>query len=683
MAINDSSPALRLTFLTVLVIALFVALFSRLWFLQVLAGDRFAELADGNRLRTVYVDAPRGRMLDRDGEELVKNRPALTISADRQLLLTGSGEPVDDTADRVLGRLSQLLDLDREEIVGRMTSQHYSPLAHVPIAFDVTEEVVFAVRSQQELFPGVIAEVLPVRTYPNGNLGAHLVGYLNQISQDELADPAFADYRGGEQVGRSGLENVYESDLRGRSGLRLLEVTARNTVVDVVRETEAQPGNDLVTSLDLDLQQAVETLLADGIVSSRENRHTASGRNLPSVAGSAVVLDPTSGRVLAMASYPTFDPSEFVGGLSTDYARYLFPNVAEGDEDTHAPMLNRAIQGEYPPGSVYKTVTGAAFMEAGLVGPHTTVDCPGSYTVGGITFRNWNPVNDGAMALDRALMKSCDTYFYDLAYTLWQREQNQDDPDEVVPEVAHRFGFGQRLGIDLPSELAGYVPSRALKHQTWLDRRDLWCAQAEESEPGSYRRAVLEDNCNSGGTWRGGDAINTSIGQGEILVTPLQIAAHYAAIANGGTVYQPLLGERIVSPTGEVVREIEPEVISELGLDGEEMAAIQRGLRGVVMDPTDGTAYSAFTRGDEPFPLDEIPIAGKTGTAELKPKVPYAWFAAYAPADDPQYVVVVSVEEGGGGSQTAAPIARNIFEHIFGITDAEDAEFDAGAAIYD
>ncbi|MFA9446516.1 penicillin-binding protein 2 [Egicoccus sp. AB-alg6-2] len=681
MANSDSSSALRLTFLTVLVIALFLALFSRLWFLQVLAGDRFAELADTNRLRTVYVDAPRGRMLDREGDELVKNRPSLTISADRQLLLDGAGEPADETAEKVLERLSQLLQLDREAVVERMTSQHYSPLGHIPIAFDVTQEVVYAVRSQQELFPGVIAEVLPVRTYPHGELAAHLVGYLNQISREQLADPAFAEYRGGEQVGRTGLEAVYEADLRGRPGRRTLEVTARNTVIDVVAETEARSGNDLVTSLDLDLQQAVETLLADGIVASRDEIHTASGRNLPSPAGSAVVLDPRDGRVLAMASYPTFDPSEFVGGLSSEYARYLFPDLAAGDEDTHAPMLNRNIQGEYPPGSVFKTVTGAAFMEAGLTGPETTVPCPGSYEVGGITFRNWNNVDEGPMALAQALRRSCDTYFYDLAYRQWQREQSQTEPNEILPEVAERFGFGRRLGIDLPSELTGYVPSRALKQQRWLERRDLWCAQAEESEPGSYRRAVLEDNCVSGGAWRGGDAVNSSIGQGEILTTPLQVAAHYAAIANGGTIHQPLLGMRIVGADGEVVREIVPEVVSELGLDDAELAAIRRGLEEVVMHER-GTAYGAFQRGT-PFPLDEIPIAGKTGTAELKPKVPYAWFAAYAPANDPQYVVVVNVEEGGGGSQTAAPIARNIFEHIFGIVDAEDNQFDSGDPIYD
>ncbi|MEX2504740.1 MAG: penicillin-binding protein 2 [Egicoccus sp.] len=679
MANSDASPVLRLTFLTVLVIALFLALFSRLWFLQVLAGDRFAELADTNRLRTIYVDAPRGRMLDASGEELVKNRPSLTISADRQLLLKASGEPVDDDAAEVLDRLATLLQVDRAEVVERMTSQHYSPLGHIPIAFDVTREVVYAVRTQQELFPGVIAEVLPVRTYPHDNLAAHLVGYLNQITQEQLADPAFANYRGGEQVGRAGLEAVYESDLRGKAGSRLLEVSARNTVVDVQRETDPQPGNDLVTSLDLDLQAAVELLLEDGIIASREDIHTASERNLPSVAGSAVVLDAQTSRVLAMASYPTFDPSEFVGGLSPDYARYLYP--AEGDEPTHAPALNRAIQGTYPPGSVFKTVTGAAFLESGLVGPNTTVPCPSEYEVGGITFRNWNRVGEGDMALAEALRRSCDTYFYDLAYRQWQREQGQEDPDEILPEIAERFGFGQRLGIDLPGELPGRIPSREEKHATWLARRDSWCEQAESAEPGSYRRAVLEDNCVSGGVWRGGDAINTSIGQGEILVTPLQIAVHYAAIANGGTIHQPLLGQRIVSPDGEVVREMAPEALGELGLDDAELAALQRGLEDVVMHER-GTANGAFTRGT-PFPFEQIPVAGKTGTAELKPKVPYAWFAAYAPADDPQYVVVVNVEQGGGGSQTAAPIARNILEHIFGIIAAEDNEFDAGDPIYD
>jgi penicillin-binding protein 2 len=673
LATTDTSRALRLTFLTVIVIGLFVALFSRLWFLQVLAGDRYVELADTNRLRTVVTEAPRGRILTADGQELVKNRPALTISADRQLLLDGNGEPRDEEAERTLDRLSDLLQLERSQIVERLTTRRYSPFRAIPVAFDVAPEIVFAVREHQELFPGVIAEMLPVRTYPHGTLAAHMVGYLGEISEQELADPEFADYRGGDLVGRGGLEEVYEADLRGAEGQRVLEVTAQNAVVEVVSERDPQQGNDLVTTLDLDLQLAVEQILADGIVASRNEIHTASGRNLPSTGGSAIVLDPRDGSILAMASYPTFDPREFVGGVTQTY----WDEVT--DPENFTPLFNRPIQAAHPPGSVFKTVTGAAFLEAGLVGPQTPLPCPSSWDLGGITFNNWNRVNEGSMGLSTALMRSCDTYFYELAYRQWQREQAQGGADaEVLPAVARRWGFGRQLGIDLPSERAGTIPGREWRREFWERTRDTYCRQAEELTPGTYAQQINEDLCLYGGNWRGGDAVNTSIGQGDVLSTPLQVAASYMAVANGGTLYRPHLGRAVVGLDGEVVREIRPEVVDELGLDAAELAAVHDGLVRVIAHER-GTAYGAFAT----FPLDEYPVAGKTGTAELKPKVPFAWFAAYAPANDPEYVVVVNVEEGGGGSQTAAPIARSILEVIFGIVAPEDAEFEAGDAIYD
>jgi penicillin-binding protein 2 len=673
LATNDPSPALRLTFLTVIVIGLFLALFSRLWFLQVLAGDRYVELADTNRLRTVVTEAPRGRILASDGQELVKNRPALTISAERQLLLDGNGDPRGEEAERVLDRLSDLLQLEREEIAERLTSRRYSPFRAIPIAFDVAPEIVFTVREHQELFPGVVAEMLPVRTYPHGTVAAHMGGYLGEISEEELADPQFTDYRGGDLIGRGGLEEVYEPDLRGVEGQRVLEVTAQNAVVEVISEREPLQGNDLVTTLDLDLQVAVERILEDGIIASRDEIHTASGRNLPSTGGSAVVLDPRDGAVLAMASYPTYDPREFVGGVSQAY----WSEVT--DPENFTPLFNRPIQAAHPPGSVFKTVTGAAYMEAGLVGPQTPLPCPSSWNLGNITFNNWNRANEGAMALSTALMRSCDTYFYELSYRQWQREQAQGGAEaEILPDVASRFGFGRNLGIDLPSERPGTIPGREWRREYWERNREVYCRNAESLEAGTYGQQVNADLCQFGGNWRGGDAVNTSIGQGDVLATPLQIAASYMAVANGGTLYRPHIGKAIVDLDGEVVREIEPEIIGELGLDDAELGAIQDGLRRVVMEQR-GTAVGAFSG----FPLDEYPVAGKTGTAELKPKVPFAWFAAYAPLDDPQYVVVVNVEEGGGGSQTAAPIARNILEHLFGITDAEDAEFEAGDPIYD
>lgn len=682
MASSDASPLLRLTFLSVLVIGLFLVLFSRLWFLQVLTGDRYVALADTNRSQIVVTEAPRGDILTEDSEPLVQNRPALTISADRQALLTTDGDPVNDEAELAIARLAQLLHLSEDEVMERLTSRRYSPFRPVPIAFDVTPEVVFAVEEQRELFPGIVAETLPVRSYPHGPLAAHVVGYLNQISEAELADERFSDYRGGDLIGRAGLEASYESYLRGTTGSRLLEVNAQGRIIDVVRETDPVAGHDLVVSLDLDLQAATERMLEQGIIASRDFVRD-DGRNLPSTAGAAVVLDASDGAVLAMASYPSFDPREFVGGLSDEYAQRLYH-----DEDVPQPTTNRAIQARYPPGSVYKHVTGAAYVEAGLTTPRTQLPCPSSYEQGGIVFNNWNRVDEGRMDLATAIMRSCNTYFFDLAYQQWLREDrqleaadrdlSQAEIDEVVPEVAQRFGFGRRLGIDLPSEAGGHVPTRQSKHETWLRTRERDCRLADELEPGSYGQLVSEDRCRFGGRWRGGDAINTSIGQGETVVTPLQVAASYLAIANGGELLRPHLGRAVISPDGEVVAEFGRQVIGTLDLDDATMDAIREGFLRAVMSER-GTAHDTFAG----FPLDRIPVAGKTGTAEQRPKVPHAWFAAYAPADDPQYVVVVAVEEGGGGSQTAAPIVRGIFEHLFDIRPAEEWEFELGPEILD
>ena len=669
---SDASPALRLTFLAVLVIAMFIALFARLWFLQVLTGDRYVELADSNRLRTVVSEAPRGAILTADGEELVRNRPALAISADRQALLGDDGEPRDDEAERVIERLAELLDLDTDQVIERLGSQRRSPFRPVPIETDVDPEIVFTVRERQELFSGVETETLPVREYPSGTLASHLVGYVGEISEQELLDPEYTDYLGGDLIGRGGLEQAYESDLRGTPGRRLLVVNARENVLDVQSDRPAIPGNDLVTTIDHSLQSATEQLLADGIEASRDIQRD-DGRFLPSVAGSAVALDARTGQVLAMASYPDYDPREFVGGVSQEYFAAL------QDPDNFGPLNNRAIAGVYPPGSVFKTASGAAMLEAGQIGPRETRDCDAEYTLADITFRNWNRgVDEGPMDLADALRRSCDTYFYSLSADQWRVEQAQDEPDEVLVEVAERFGFGRTLGIDLPSEKAGVVPGPTWKRANWEARRDQLCELADTAEPGTVAAETYQDLCQFGGAWRGGDAVNSSIGQGDVGATPLQVAASYQAIANDGVLMRPLLGQRIVGPDGETVREIEPEELGALGLDEQELAVIREGLEGVVMEP-DGTGRSAF----DGFPLDEVPVAGKTGTAEAGPRVPYSWFVAYAPADDPQIVVAVNVEQGGGGSQVAAPIVRNMLAHYFGVVSADEAEFEPGAEILD
>jgi penicillin-binding protein 2 len=667
----DRSTALRLAFLGAFSVLLLGALLARLWFLQVLAGDRFAELADSNRLRTVVSQAPRGHILATDGRELVVNRPALALTADRQALVNAAGQPRNAQAERTVRRLAELLDVDEVTLLRRIADVRYSPFRPVPIAVDVDPRTVLIVRQNQELFLGISAETIPVRDYPEGELAAHLVGYLGQISREELAESRFADYRGGDLIGRGGLEQSYESELRGRGGQEVFVVNRRGSVIDVQSRRDPQPGLDLVTWLDLDLQRETEQALAEGIVASRSILRP-DGRLLPSTAGSAIVMDARTGGIVAMASYPTYDPTEFVGGVSRDYWAFV-NDPAQGQ-----PLNNRPIAGQYPPGSVYKIVSGAAMFEAGLATPTTRVACPGSYTVGDVTFRNWNPNNEGPMDLATALKRSCDTYFYDLAFRQWQVEQRQQTPDEIVQRVSRQFGLGQRLGIDLPGERAGVVPGREWRQEFWLRYRDGYCERASRATPGSFEQDLLLDLCRFGGIWRGGDAINMSIGQGDVLTTPLQMLAAYQAIANDGVLLRPTVGRELRDADGTLVRTIEPEVLSVLDLSPAELRSIRRGLERTVMEPG-GTAFGVFST----FPLRDIPVAGKTGTAERKPLVPYAWFAAYAPADDPRYVVVVSVEQGGGGSQTAAPIARRILEHLFGVRRPDASEFEAGPEILD
>jgi penicillin-binding protein 2 len=667
----DRSTLLRLAFLAALSVLLLGALLARLWFLQILAGDRFAELADSNRLRTVVSQAPRGHILASDGSDLVVNRPALALTAERQLLVNAAGQPRDASAARTVRRLAELLDLDEATLLRRIGDVRYSPFRPVPIAVDVSPELVLTVRQNQELFVGISAETIPVRDYPEGDLAAHLVGYLGQISRDELSEARFADYRGGDLIGRGGLEQSYEEELRGRGGQEVFVVNRRGSVIDVQSRRPPEPGLDLVTWLDLGVQRATEIALAEGIVASRSIMRS-DGRTLPSTAGSAVVMDVRSGGIIAMASYPSYDPTEFVGGVSSDY--WAFVN----DPEQGQPLNNRPIAGQYPPGSVYKIVSGAAMLEAGLVSPTTRIACPGSFTVADVTFRNWNPANEGPMDLATALKRSCDTYFYELAFRQWQAEQRQDVPDEIVQRISREFGLGAPLGIDLPGERAGVVPGREWRQSFWLRYRDGYCERAGRAQPRTLEYDLLLDLCRFGGIWRGGDAVNMSIGQGDVLTTPLQVLASYQAIANDGVLLRPTVGRELRSADGTLVRSIEPEVLSVLGLSPTELRAIQRGLERTVMEPG-GTAVGAFSG----FPLRDVPVAGKTGTAERKPRVPYAWFAAYAPADDPRYVVVVSVEEGGGGSQTAAPIARRILEHLFDIQRPDQPGFVAGPEILD
>jgi penicillin-binding protein 2 len=408
-------------------------------------------------------------------------------------------------------------------------------------------------------------------------------------------------------------------------------------------------GKDLRLAVDADLQQTAERALADGMRAARALPDSQRGGTYPAPAGTAVVLDPDDGSVLALASLPQYDPRRFVGGISRrDFARYA------GDPDK--PLLHRAVQSAYPPGSTWKPFTALAGLKYGTITPSTTYTCPGSFTLGNYTKRDWTPSGHGAVALTNSLRLSCDVYYYNLGAQFGAAERVQEDHgdkvDEKMQATAREFGFGRPPDLDLPYGVEGTVPTREWRKRFWERNKKVYCEGTS---------ALYRDLCRNGWRWQGGDNLNIAIGQGDLQVSPLQLALGYAAMANGGTVYRPHVGQAVVDPVSRrPVRKVAPKVEDVARVPGGALAAVGQALATV---PAGGTASSAFAG----FPLDRFPVAGKTGTADLPPKAPFAWFASFAPAGDPQYVVVVMVEQGGHGGESAAPVARAIYQKLFGL----------------
>jgi penicillin-binding protein 2 len=636
-----SSPfRARLSVLSVIVAVLFVALSSRLWYLQVLAGDRYGDLAEGNRVRQVVIEAPRGRILDRDGKVLVRNRAAWAVTVKPSEL-----------SDRrvVLGRLARVLGTTTARLEARLADYTGSPLRGVPVAEDVPMEQLFYLTEHAERFPGVAPEVLALREYPFATAASHVLGYVGEISPEELRQKRFHGYRAGDIVGKAGVELTYDKSLRGRNGVQDLEVNAAGEVVRALGGRPPVPGKDLRLAVDLEVQQTAERALADGMRAARALPDRERGGTYPAPAAAAVVLDPDDGAVLALASLPQYDPRRFVGGISRrDFARY--------SEDPGKPLLHRAVQSVYPPGSTWKPFTALAGLRSDVITPSSTYNCPGSFTIGNYTKRDWTPRGHGTVALSDSLRLSCDVYYYNLGAQFGAGERAQEDRGEKVDEklqaTARGFGFGRQPDLDLPYGADGTVPTREWRKRFWERNRRLYCAGSS---------ALYRELCRDGWRWQGGDNLNVAIGQGDLQVSPLQLALGYAAVANGGTVYRPHVGKAVLDPvSGRAVRTVSPRVEGVARVPGGALAAVGQALATV---PTGGTATSAFAG----FPLDRFPVAGKTGTADLPPKAPFAWFASFAPVGNPQYVVVVMVEEGGHGGESAAPVARAIYQQLFGL----------------
>ena len=624
----------RMTILGAVVAFMFAALITRLWFLQALAAEQYQERAQSNRVRLVPLPAARGEIVDRTGRPLVSNDQTSVITVDRQ--------EVDDE-DALLTRLSDLLGAPKRVLRTRLNDADFFPYQPVPIFYRAPENALLYIAENREDFPGVDYDFVALRSYEYGNLAAHLLGYLGEVTELELADPTYANHLPGERVGRTGVEQQYERYLRGKNGWLKLEVDSTGKVLGRLGRDRPRPGNDVVLALDVRIQRAAEKALAEGIGAADEAVPEEGLEEAP--AGAVVVLEPSTGHVLAAASAPTYDPRLFLEPLRRERYAQLFNHPK-----ANTPLQNRVIAGLYPAASTFKPFVASAAIDAGYATTNGFYPCPGVFEWEDQQFANWTSVNQPPMTLTEALTQSCDTVFYKFGAEFWK---DRDARGELFQQHLRRWGFARLTGVDLPGEAIGRVPDED------------WLLEMHETLP----RAFPYDQ------WLPGYDINLSIGQGDLLVTPLQLATAFAAIANGGTLYRPQVALRIEGPRNEMIEEFEPQPQpnARVPSDPRTLAFLRQALTGVTSAPS-GTATAAFSG----FPLHRYPVAGKTGTAQHSGgEVDHAWFAAIAPADDPQYVVVVIAEEAGYGGAVAAPIARRILEGIFALPESE---FRLGAA---
>lgn len=633
----------RLAIVAILVFSLLAAIIVRLYSLQVLSGDTFAARAKSNAVRFVVDEAPRGRILDSHGRVIVANRTQLVITVRRQNLPDG------DQRKAVEQRLADLLGIRVAQVRNRLATLKVGPLDPVVVARDVEPELVQYVREHAAEMPGVEASAISVRSYPKGSVAPHVIGYLTEINQEEL--DTMKGYLPGNRIGRVGIERAYESELRGRPGRRKLEVDASGNVLRTIGRLDPIPGNDVELTIDARIQRIAEDALVNGIELARKMTFKETGQYFKAPAGAVVVLDPRDGAVVAMASYPEFDLHDFIGGISErNYRRLTSPKANQ-------PLLNRAMQSSYPPGSTFKPIVAAAALNEGDANAGTYLPCLTEFEFGDRVFRNWRP-RKAHITLKQALIESCDTPFYALAKKWWLREAASEakgiPPKEIIQDYSRRFGLDTETGIELPGyEADGRIPDRRWRFEYYEANRNFYCSTARRTKSALYREL-----CETGYKWRGGDTVNLSIGQGDILVSPLQLARMYAALANGGHLVTPHLVKRVLEPDGEVKKKLKPPPTSKIDVP----PSVLRYLNAALVDTsTKGTAAYPM-RG---WPHASLPVASKTGSAELGGKQPFSWFASYAPANDPRYVVISVVEEAGSGSGVSGPIVRRVLDGAF------------------
>jgi len=603
--------AVRVAILGGVALIAFALVFFRLWYLQVLSGDSYRAEANDNRIREIKVQAPRGEIVDRDGRVLVENRVALAVKVSPKLLPEGEAE-----RRAVYRRLGEVLGVRPKTIERRVDRQLAAlPYANATIKQDVDQEVVAYLLEHSSDFPGVEPERIFVREYPQGQTGAHLFGYAREVDQDQLDSGEFPGVAMGDIVGQDGIEREYDRFLRGRNGATRVEVDAMGRVRGRrPKPREVEQGRQLRLAIDLDVQEAGQAALAGRL-------------------GGFVAMEIDSGEVVGLGSAPSFDPNFFSRRFTTAQYQALFA------EENGSPMVNRAISGSYPAGSTFKLITAVAGLEGGLITPSDVIYDPGFVQIGDVKFINAGEQFNGPVDLRSAMSVSSDVYFY-----LLGREADSTGDGLLIQRWARRLGIGRESGIDLPGEQVGRVPTPEWRNE-WV------------------RQGLSDEN------WTVGHNVNFSIGQGDLLTNPLQMAIAYAAVANGGKIVKPHLGLRIEDGNGRPLQELESPPARRVQIADEYREAILDGLYSAANEPG-GTSTPVF----ETFPLD---IAGKTGTAET-PKGDQSWYLALAPYPNPRYVVAATIEQGGFGAETAAPAVRQILSALFDVDD--NGEIVAGTA---
>lgn len=586
----------RLYVISIAIAILFLILLSRLWFLQFIQVERLREMSENNRLRFIPVAASRGDLLDRNGKVIVGNSPSFSLAV--------IPNEVKDK-DALLAIVSRILRIDRLELEDKWAKgkgrAKYMP---VVLATGLTRDQVEYFEENNLALHGLEIILKPVRNYPDGALASHILGYIAEISEKEMSIDDYQGYNPGDYVGKSGVEKTFESFLHGDDGGRQIEVDARGRYLRTISESLSQPGHNIALTLDLELQKTTEKLLVDK-------------------AASVVVMDVNSGEILTFASTPGYDPTLFTGRMPPEiWKKYL--------EDKRRPLENKALRGQYPPGSTFKMITALAGLSEGLIDEHTTVNCTGSHKLGNATFHCWNKKGHGTVNLRAALRGSCDVYFYQLGEKLGV---------DKIADYARRFGLGEQTGIGVDNEKSGFVPTIAWK-ETKLKQK-----------------------------WFRGETLPVSIGQGYLTATPLQLALMTSAFATDGRLFRPHIVKKVLDREGKTTKEFAPELKRVVELKPEHYRLVKEGLFAVVND-TGGTGAAAK--------LHEVKVAGKTGTSQVvklrdgKNASAYqfkdhALFVAFAPYDKPEVAIAVVVEHGQSGGGVAAPIAGQVLRKYFEI----------------